>query len=360
MSLNIPHKSILINLMVIIAIFITIYSTVFYAILTLLVINLPSTPSYLAWVPNLHIIVLNILIIGIGLLIGSLIFKHFYHSRDLAQKIKDQIRGGNLRKYRILMKSGSFFGALLVLYMFGYFISFIIFFNIYNFSAVEIASLFLIPLVICFFFFQCGIFIFFIGFYFYKKFIKSHNSDNNSRTSSFLSRGNRILTSGGIIYSSILIFIFGWTLDWIFAFHWNWFIGSYPPGPYTWEYMSFILGILSIFVFILIYGIQYYFRLNWYVKQHNEITRMKFNLSKKFIAPIFIIISLIVMFLPFPPYFYIISGITFIISEAWLMSWWDIYLNYSLIFFSILIIIIGVTIILSPRRKYELLKKVEN
>ncbi|MFW9819601.1 MAG: hypothetical protein ACFFE5_08325, partial [Candidatus Thorarchaeota archaeon] len=314
MSNNLTYKSIFVGLLIISGLFISIYSGVIFTILAILKLDIPESHSYLAWVSNSYTLTLNILIIGLGILIGSLIYNRVNPSEEFFTKIKEGMFKKNLRSFRITIKTGSFFGALLTSYMSGYFISFTILFNIYNFSAVEIADLFLIPLIICIFFFQLGIFIFSVGLYFIKKFIRTQKSDTATKLPRNLSPGNRILSSVGIVYSSILIFIFGSGIYLVFLLHWHWFIGFYPPSPYTWEYMGFIFGVLSVFLFILIYGIQYYFRLNWYVKRHSEITRMKFKISKKFIAPIFAVISLIIMFLPFPPYLYIILYLVFIIS----------------------------------------------
>ncbi len=352
MSKSFNYKSILVSLFIIVGLFISIYSGVLFTIFAILEPNIPDSHAHLAWVSNSYTFTLNIFILGLGILIGSLIYNRLSPTDNIFAKIKEGVTRIKIRKFRIITKTSSFIGALLTSYTLGYFISFIIYCNIYNFSATEIAELFLYPLVICILFFQVGALISSIGLYIIKEINKIHKSDTINGIPYFLSRGNRILSSIGIINSSILIFIFG---EGIRAFNWHWFTGFYPPGPYTWEYMGLTLGFLSISIFIFIYGIQYYFRLNWYVKRHSEITRIKFKMSKKFISPIFAIISLVIMFLPFPPYLYIAPLLIFMISQAWPIVWWNIYVTYSLIFFSGLFMLIGVAIILSPRRKYEII-----
>jgi hypothetical protein len=351
MSKSFDYKSIFVSLFIITGMFISIYSGVLLIILAILEPNIPDSHTHLAWVSSSFTLTLNIFIIGLGILIGSIIYNRLSPTDNIFVKIKEGLFRIKVRKFRIIIKTGSFMGALLTSYMFGYFISFIIFYNIYNFSAIEIAELFLYPLVICILIFQVGAFISSIGLYIIKDINKIYKFDTNNGIPRFLTRGNRIFSSLGIINGSILILIFGMG---IYAFNWHWFIGFYPPSPYTWEYMGLTLGFLSISIFIFIYGFQYYLRLNWYVKKHSEITRINFKKNKKIIAPIFAMIALVIMFIPFPPYLYIALYLIFMISQAWPIAWWDIYVTYSLIFFSGLIILIGIAIIFSPRRTYEI------
>ncbi|MFX0021142.1 MAG: hypothetical protein ACFE9S_02375 [Candidatus Hermodarchaeota archaeon] len=349
--MNIIYKTILIRFLIILGIFISVYSTIIFVILALLLLNIPSTHTYLAWVSDLYTLHLNFLIVGMGLLIGSIIFNRFNPSHDLVQKIKDRICGDNLRIYRILIKAVSFLGALIASYSFGYFLSFIVFYNIYNFSAVDIAVLFLNPLRIYIFFFLFGTLFSYIGLYFIKNHLRINESEMRTEIPRFLSSGNRILTSIGMMYSVIIIFLFGMGIYGIFVIDSFRFEGPYPPWVYSLEYIGGILGILSIFTFILFYGIIYYFRVNWYIFKRKTIKRMKFIDYKKCVLPILSLILTLITF--FSPLFG--NYMIYLLMDPYSFTYWDIFTTYTVLSFCSLFLLIGTIIYLSPKRIYELI-----
>ncbi len=356
MNKSFNSKSILVRLFIISGLFISIYSGVLFTILAILEPNIPESHSHLAWVSSSFTLTLNIFIIGLGILIGSLIYNRLNPTESFFRNFYEGVYRKKIRKFRIIFKTGSFIGLLVASYVFGYFLSLLILNNHYYFSAPDIAELFLNPLVICIFFFLLGTFISTIGLYFIRNLSKTHKSDNETVIPRFLSSGNRILSSVGIVSSFILIFPFIMGISWIFMDP-GFTVPFYPPSPYTWEYLGFILGLLSILIYILIHGIQYYIRINWYIKKHKEIKRMGFNNRKKFIATIFSIVGIIIIFFPIP-YLGIAFFLSYIIAVSLPIGYWDIYTILSILIFCAILILIGVTIILSPRRKYEITSKI--
>ncbi|MFX0021146.1 MAG: hypothetical protein ACFE9S_02395 [Candidatus Hermodarchaeota archaeon] len=352
MSINVNHKSILVRLFIISGLFISIYSGVLLSILAILELNIPDTLPHLTWVSSSFLLTLNIFIIGLGILIGSLIYNRLSPTDTSFENLKERVFKKNIKRFRIIFKTGNFIGALIASYVFGYFISLLILNNHFYFSAPEIAELFLNPLVFCVLFFLLGIFIFFIGLYFIRNLGIKHESDNEKVIPRFLSIGNRILSSVGIVQSILLVFPLVMGISWIFmdpAF----IPPFYPPDPYTWEYIGFILGILSILIFIFIYCIQYYIRINWYIKKHREIKRLKLSNRKKFIFPILAIIGIIITFFPIP-YLGIAYSLSYIITVSLPIGYWDINtITLCLIFFAVFLLV-GLTVILSPRRIYEI------
>lgn len=224
MSLDSNYRSILVNFVIFIGLFLCVYSGVVFIILALHAPNIPSIYSHLAWVSNSYTIYLNLLIIGIGILVGSLIYNKYRRT----DKSSIQIENRDIKKYKIFFGMVSISGLLVASIMFGYFFSLMIFIFKYYTNSVEFAELFLLKFMITYFFFLFGLFIFYLGFYIIKNYLTIQKSSIRTGNPRFLKRKYKILTTIISAYSGIIVFIFGSAIFTIFFYNYYYFTGFYP------------------------------------------------------------------------------------------------------------------------------------
>lgn len=365
MSLDLDFKSVLVKLIAFIGLFICVYSGVVFIILAVHTPNIPSIYSHLAWVSNSYTIYLNLLIIGTGILIGSILYKRLALVHDTSEQIKDRIIKLDLRKNKIFFGVLSIIGLLIASVMFGYIFSLMIFISMYQTNSVEFAELFLMKFMMTYFFFLLGLIIFYLGFYLIKNYLTIQKSTIRTGIPRFLKNRYKTLTTILSAYSGFIVYIFGSAVFAIFFLNNYYFVGDYPPTRFEHELMGFLLAIVSVSLLIHSLTITYFVRAIKYQRKLRLMIKMKFQFNFNFIIRVSSILLLIIIFmLVLQVYFYFgylgfLFRIVSLIIYPWFYSPWGYTESLTIILLMIQMILISCIIFLFPKRKYDILKEIK-
>jgi hypothetical protein len=363
LSLDLSYKSILVKIITYVGFFICIYSGVVFIILAVHAPNIPNIYSHLAWVSDSHTIYLNLLIIGLGILIGSLIYNKYLPTHDSSGQIRNHIIKLNIKKVKILCGTISFSGIFIASVMSGYFISLMIFIFIYYTNSVEFAELFLMKFMITYFFLLFGLFIFYIGYFIIKNHLPIQKTKKRTTIPKFLKKRYKILSTIISVYSAIIFYIFRSAIFAIFIYNNYYFTGDYPPPRFDHELMGFLLTIVTTSLLIHSLTITYFVRTLKFEKKSLYLKRLQPTFNLAFISRIGSILLIISFIISLQAYFsYVTIGflfnIIYLIIYPWIFRPWG-YSEYLIIsLFFIHIFLIACIIILIPRRKYEVLKDI--
>ncbi|MFX1242872.1 MAG: hypothetical protein ACFFA7_16620 [Promethearchaeota archaeon] len=341
--------------------FICVYSGVVFIILAVHSPNIPSIYSHLAWVSISYIVYLNLLIIGLGILIGSIFYNKFSQALGTSEQIKIRTIKLDVKKNKIFFGILSILGLLVASVMFGYFFSLIIFISKYYTNSVEFAELFLTKFMITYLFFLLGLFIFFLGFYIIKNYLTLQKTTIRTGIPRFLKKKYKILITIISAYSGFIVYIFGSAVYAIFFFNNYYFVGPYPPTRFEHELMGFLLAVLSVFLLIHSLTITYFVRAIKYERKLSYMKKKNFQFKFNFIIRVGSILILIITFmLVLQSYFYFgylafLFHIVSLIIYPWFYHPWGYSESLTITLLLIQMILISCIVFLIPRRKYEVI-----